>query len=291
MGEAARDLKTAINKHMYNGTAFCDGLCEDPRARHTAFHSSVYMLALGAVSDEHRQSTWEFIKSRIDPPFSSDDSQHNGRSNGRWPPPPPPGAKDGMPCGTYVSQFVQQALYAGSVKDHGDAALEVLVSDAKNSWVHMLKQGATTTMEMWTRDEKPNLTWSHVWSASPAFVIPWFLFGIPPLDPGWTKLEIKPAPGKLTHGAYTIPTVKGPVSASFKANRASGAFQLEVVLPLGTLATIYLPRRGPLAAAGASAVFSMDGRAVKQSAVQQHHFVAIGVAPGKHVLSVSMASA
>jgi hypothetical protein len=69
-----------------------------------------------------------------------------------------------MPCGTYMSQFVMQALYLGNPSDHGVTALALLTSTATNSWRHMIKQGATTTMEMWTRDEKPNLTWSHVWS-------------------------------------------------------------------------------------------------------------------------------
>eukprot|EP01047_Picozoa_sp_COSAG01_P029215 COSAG01_NODE_1996_length_8691_cov_10.109055_6_plen_86_part_00 len=62
----------------------------------------------------------------------------------------------------------------------------------------------TPGQEAWTPDEKPNLTWSHVWSASPGFIIPWYLFGIQPTTPGWKTLTIKPAPGNLTHGRYTL---------------------------------------------------------------------------------------
>ena len=162
----AAQLKTAINAQMFNGScAFCDGICSD--VPHTAFHSSVYMLAFGAVAEEHKESVWTYIRSRIDPPFSAAEHAGSDDNAAGWPPPPPAGEKDGMPCGTMVSQFVLQALYVGKPADHGAAALSVLTSDAKNSWLHMLKQGATTTMEMWTPDEKPNLTWSHVWSASP----------------------------------------------------------------------------------------------------------------------------
>ena len=110
---------------MFNGTAFCDGVCTE--TPHTAFHSSVYMLALGAVEPDNVASTWDYIRSRIDPPFSTgsaDATQTNtfagemgaGEMDGRggsWPPPPPMGEKDGMPCGSYVSQFVLQALYIG----------------------------------------------------------------------------------------------------------------------------------------------------------------------------------
>ena len=164
----------------------------------------VYMLAFGVVPQPNVGKTWEYVRSRIDPlnqeasmairnptsiqnstlvkekrplikknptamktkatytTASTDDAA--ARETAAWPPPPPPGTKNGMPCGTYMSQFVMQALYLGNPSDHGVTALALLTSTATNSWRHMIKQGATTTMEMWTRDEKPNLTWSHVWS-------------------------------------------------------------------------------------------------------------------------------
>lgn len=48
----------------------------------------------------------------------------------------------------------------------------------------MIRQGATTTMEAWTEDEKPNLTYSHAWGATPADVIPRYLVGALPTTPG-----------------------------------------------------------------------------------------------------------
>ena len=85
---------------------------------------------------------------------------------------------------------------------------------------------------------------SHVWSASPGFVIPWFLFGIQPTSPGWKTLTIKPAPGNLTHGHYTLPTVKGPVKADFKQSLGArthddaSSFELSVELPRDVTATV-----------------------------------------------------
>ena len=188
-----------------------------------------------------------------------------------------------MPCGTMVSQFVLQALYVGNPADHGAAALEVLTSDAKNSWLHMLKQGATATMEMWTRDEKPNLTWSHVWSASPGFIIPWFLFGIHPLEPGWAKMSIKPAPGALEHGEFYLPTVKGTIAAHF-AKRRSGGLQLKVVLPLGTEAQVSLPR---LHLARADLAMTVDGVVVDCVEDGDHYQTVSAVGPGEHVLELA----
>ena len=303
-------LKATINLKLWNGKAFCDGPCS--AVHHTAFHSTVYLLALGAVSEANTAAAWTYVRSRITPPASLHaavddvaDSTTNPNPNpnpkarqrsmgsapntgskprqrlGKWPPPPPPGARYGMPCGTYVSQFVLQALYQGNPGDHGSAALAVLTSTAKHSWLNMLKQGATTTMEMWAPDEKPNLTWSHPWAASPGFIIPWFLFGIRPLAPGWRKMVIQPAPGALKYGQYTLPTILGPVRASFKQQQqqqqqrhngdllegttdlnggssrsgngslkgvgtspgigTNGKFKLTVSLPVGTSARVALP--------------------------------------------------
>ena len=94
----AAHLKKAINALMFNGSAFCDGICSD--VPHTAFHSSVYMLAFGAVADEHKESVWTYIRGRIDPPFSAAEHAGSDDTAASWPPPPPVGEKDGMPCGT-----------------------------------------------------------------------------------------------------------------------------------------------------------------------------------------------
>lgn len=59
-----------------------------------------------------------------------------------------------------------------------------LRSNGTNSWRNMIRQGATTTMEAWTEDEKPNLTYSHAWGATPADVIPRYLVGALPTTPG-----------------------------------------------------------------------------------------------------------
>lgn len=123
------------------------------------------MLALGAVPQDKLAATHEFINAKIlpksalntrHPPAKLPVSDHFS-----WPPPPPIGEHDGMPCGVYVSQFALQALYKNAA-DHGQAALELLTSTAKNSWLNMIKQGATASMEAWTIDEKPNLTWRYI---------------------------------------------------------------------------------------------------------------------------------
>ena len=83
------------------------------------------MMALGAVPADKRADTHAFINAKIVPKSAA--AAHRGADEARaapgtaWPPPPPPGARDGMPCGVYVSQFVLQALYRHAA-DHGQAS-------------------------------------------------------------------------------------------------------------------------------------------------------------------------
>ena len=52
---------------QFNGSAFCDGVCA--QTPHTAFHSTMYALAFGAVSTAHQDAAWEYIRDRINPPM------------------------------------------------------------------------------------------------------------------------------------------------------------------------------------------------------------------------------
>ena len=60
----------------------------------------------------------------------------------------------------------------------------------------MIVQGATATMEAWTTDEKPNLSWSHPWASAPASAVVWGLFGIRPTKPAFASFVVRPQPGE-----------------------------------------------------------------------------------------------
>lgn len=217
---AAGALKAAFNALLIDGDGrVCDGVCE--RTPHTSVHSSFYALAFGLVADDNVGGVWRYIVDRVQ----------------RSP--------VGVPCGSYPVQFLLQALYANE-SDRGAQALGVLTSAKKHSWLAMMDDhSATCTMECWSEDELRSLTFSHVWSSSPNFVIPWLLFGITPLAPGWAKLSIKPQPGTLTHGEYTMPTIRGPVTAAFNQSFAAGgavrSFDLAVLVPGGATARAHVP--------------------------------------------------
>ena len=125
-----------------------------------------------------------------------------------------------------------------------------------------------------------------MWSASPGFIIPWFLFGIQPTSPGWKTVTIKPAPGNLVFGNYTLPTVKGPIKAGFKQNlvaHGSWSFELSVELPRDVMAVVSVPRRNKESAS----MLTVNGEAATEIfsvkvEEQEHHLTVSGVGPGRH---------
>ena len=146
----ASKIRNGINQMMWNGTAYCDGTCAN--TSHTAFHSTIYALAFGIADDDKVDPAFEYVVGRInseaDEKFLREPSSRILESTESSWPPPEPSSGVGLPCGTYPSQFAVRALYA-KASDMGSAALAVLTSDYTNSWIQMLKQGATMTMEMW----------------------------------------------------------------------------------------------------------------------------------------------
>jgi alpha-L-rhamnosidase len=243
---------------MLNGTAVCDGLCTT--TPHTAVHSTFYALFSGLLDDDAALTSAlaEHVRARA---FAD--------------------TLKGVPCGAYPVQFLLAALYADGA-DHGNAAHAVLTASTLHSYRHMIEAyGATATMECWVPEELPNLSFSHVWSSSPAFLVPQFFFGLTPTSPGFATLDIRPQPGRVREGNATLPTVRGPVAISFTQTvpgAPGGCMAIRVGLPGGVRARVFVPRWGR------SVVVTLDGAVVSSTELGDFAFVQ-GVGAGVHTVS------
>jgi alpha-L-rhamnosidase len=200
---AAR-IKTTMQARLYDQKtgAFRDGV----GVSHEAEQSSVYAVALGVASPAQAKTAAAFI------------------------------ARTGMACSDYCAGFLLEALYdAGQPQ----AALRLMTADTDTSWLHMIALGAGSTMEAWTPALKSNLTYSHAWAASPAYIVPGYLFGVRALTPGWGTVLIRPQPAALSSGSVTVPTPRGEVSVSFTSG--AGHFTAEVGVPATATAEVALP--------------------------------------------------
>ena len=74
----------------------------------------------------------------------------------------------GFFCGVQFAYFVLKACAAIGRYD-----LEYLlaVNDGENSWLNMLREGATTLFEAWGKDKKWNTSLCHPWAAAPVIAV------------------------------------------------------------------------------------------------------------------------
>lgn len=121
-------------------------------------------------------------------------------------------------------------------------AWRVLTSSKTNSWRGMIALNATMTMESWTGVDggQGGGTFSHPWTASPAYIVPRWLMGVRPLTDGWRAVAVSPLPpASLRSASVTAPTLRGAVAASFE--NTPGRFTLSLAVPGNTEAEVCLP--------------------------------------------------
>jgi alpha-L-rhamnosidase len=251
----AEAIDKAVNDLMWDPAAgtYRDGLQNNTMAPidHDAVQAGVFAVAFGLASPARAAQVASYIDRR------------------------------GMVCSVYCAAFMVEAAYLG---DRADVASGLLSSTSTNSWMNMIAQGAGATMEAWTPAEKPNLTYSHPWAASPAFTIPQGMFGINPTTPGYDTFDIKPQPGTVTWGHITSPSVKGEIGAAF--DTVDSHVDVGAYVPANAVARVFVPDAAP----DGAAVLYEDGSLITGT-VTNGYFEADDVAPGCHVFSTAPGAA
>ena len=203
----------AMRKTMLDSST---GLFTDTaHGNHSAWHSQVFSLWAGVAPAENWHRMMNFLASKA--------------------------VDTGVTGSVYAAYAYFLSLYEADF-DHGNLALKMLTSCDNNSYCHMILQGATATMEAWTRPEKDNLSWSHPWASAPGTAIPRGFFGINPTAPGYKKFSIKPQPGDVEEAQISVPTHAGMIKASFVQSKAK--FELTLQPPANTMARVCLPKLG-----------------------------------------------
>jgi alpha-L-rhamnosidase len=203
-------LRAAINTHLYVAETgrYDDGMDANHNLTgHSSLHASAFALAFGVPEATETTRVAEYVASR------------------------------GMACSVYGAAFLTKGLYDAGF---GQAGLDLLTSTGLSSWMNMVQLGSGATAEAWDPSMKSNLTYSHPWAASPAFVVPAGLFGIQPLEAGYARFQVKPQPGNLDWSTITVPTVRGSVGVAFD-HASHGGLQLALQVPGNTVAELSVP--------------------------------------------------
>jgi hypothetical protein len=173
---------------------------------HSSLHANMFPLAFGLVPKDKQPAVINFVKSKQ------------------------------MACSVYGAQYLLEGLYRSGQQE---AALALMTSDSTRSWVNMMREGSTITMEAWGIAYKPNQDWNHAWGAAPGNIITRYLMGIQPIEPGFKKAIIHPHPGTLTNARIVTPTIRGPITLSLDKQADSCTFQ--ITIPANTTARFVLP--------------------------------------------------
>jgi alpha-L-rhamnosidase len=145
-------------------------------------------------------------------------------------------ANDGhLDTGIFGTQFFFEVLCENGLNE---LAYEVMNKTTKPSYGWWIEQGATTTWEQWDGTGSRN---------HPMFGggLVWFyrnLAGMKadPENPGYKHIIIKPQPaGDLTFVTYSNVTPHG--TASIHWEKEKDIFNLNIVVPAGSVATVYVP--------------------------------------------------
>ena len=175
---------------------------------HNSLHANLFPLAFGEVPLEYRAHVAQWF------------------------------GKRGMACSVYAAQYMLEGLFES---DCDTQALALITAKTDRSWKHMVDSGTTITWEAWDQRFKPNQDWNHAWGAAPANLLPRYVLGVQPVEPGWSQVIVRPNPGLLKNAEGKIPTPHGPILIRWEHGRA---FKLSLSLPPGVSAQVQPPADG-----------------------------------------------
>lgn len=134
----------------------------------------------------------------------------------------------GMRCSVYGAQFLLDAMFRNGMSE---SALVLLRNRGDRGWLNMMTLGSTITMEAWSNEYKPNQDWNHAWGAAPANIIPRFVAGVRPLEPGFRRFAVDPHPCDVKSFFFRMPIVG---NRSVEVEYDKGKIRIQV--PEGTAA-------------------------------------------------------
>ena len=145
---------------------------------HASLHANAAALAFGLVPKKRQGAVAAFLKGK------------------------------GMACSVYFAQFLLEALFKAG---EAETAISLMSRGGDRSWIGMMDQGSTITMEAWSLEAKPNQDWNHAWGSAPLNVISRYVLGVKPVTPGCSEVEVSPQVGNLKFVEGRVPTPKGAV--------------------------------------------------------------------------------
>ncbi|GKT45850.1 uncharacterized protein ColSpa_06031 [Colletotrichum spaethianum] len=142
----------------------------------------------------------------------------------------------------YATGFAAEALFA---RQRGPEAIQLI----KNVWGPMADTSNPNYSgghwEAMTAEGKPfghDTSLMHAWSSWPVFLLPQYVVGVKPLEPGWRYIEVAPVLCGINYAHYHIETPQGQLEVEVNLDEALGVLCIKATLPSGTKAEIVAPQ-------------------------------------------------
>jgi Bacterial alpha-L-rhamnosidase C-terminal domain len=223
-GTRAEDLKKSIVSHLWNAeagilrmtdTVSPNGICQDINA---------YSSTLG-VSPTH-SNTSEILSSANQLPLAFKNLERWDKNKIISP----------LACG-----FAAEALFS---QNEGEKAVQLI----EKVWGEMSNPSNLNYSgghwEAMTEDGSPvhdDTSLVHGWSTWPVFLLPKYLAGLEPLEPGWVKWKVQPILASLESIDVRLATPAGDISVSVRFKEEDGTGEIDLTIPQGTTGGVYPP--------------------------------------------------
>ncbi|PJM73351.1 hypothetical protein CS006_04745 [Bifidobacterium primatium] len=219
----ASRMNRAINEKLWDDKtgAYVDGLdtgADGEQLGHCSEHASAFVLSGCRVPAERIPRVVEFLHGK------------------------------GMACSVYVAAVLLEGLYKAGAGTWANAL--IAATEGERTWQHMIDQGAGATMEAWSLDLKSNTTYSHPWACSPAYLLPRYMVGVHPLEPGFREFVVAPQSGSVREASAVVPTGAGDIEASYRllggtipmpGDQRVDGIEITLTVPIGTTADVIVP--------------------------------------------------
>ncbi|PVH68309.1 glycoside hydrolase family 78 protein [Cadophora sp. DSE1049] len=222
----ADSLKQSILAHLWNptegimrmsDTASPTGICQDINA---------YAITTGISSGHAAAETNLAAPQSNDLPLAF-------QGLARW--------EDKKVVSPYASGFSVEALFE---RAHGFSAIELIervwgvMADETNPnysgghWEAMKPDGSPIT---------DDTSLMHGWSTWPVYLLPRYLAGVSPLEPGWTRWKVQPVLAGLENVDVSLETPSGRIEVSLEMQEDLGTGNIVLKVPGGSVAEIFAP--------------------------------------------------
>ena len=183
-----------------------------------------------------------------------------------------------LDTGIFGTQFFFEVLSENGLHEMAYEAMNKRTQPSYGWWI---EQGATTTWERWDGGGSRN----HPMFGGGIVWLYRVLAGMntDPLQPGYRNVIFKPQPaGDVTYASYSNETPFG--TASIRWKKETGKFIMDIIVPVGSTATVYVPTHDPNDVTengeaienGKTVTFQKmeNGYAVYSVASGEYHFIA-----------------